>query len=253
MKVNKIEKDKNNNYLITLINGNQYQFYDDIIIKYQIFQNKNLLESELKDILKENNELEVYYNALKILSKKLKAESELRKIFLIKKYPKPTIENTIKRLKKEGYLNNKVFIQSYINDKFKFNNYGPLRLKKDLITLGFKENEITPYLNLDYNEKIKQLIAKKIKLNNKLNCNLLKLNIINYLTNLGYRQDMFNEFLIDITFDDSKLIQKDYQKLYYKFYNKYDNILLKKVIKNKLYQKGYSLESINEVINDDLL
>lgn len=253
MEIRKIKKDKNNLYLIELSNGTEFKIYEDIIIKYQIFQNKVIPENEFEKIQNDNNLLKTYYETLKIISRKLKSELELRKELKLKKYPKTSIDYAIAKLRKEGYLNNKLYIESYINDKFKFNNFGPNKLKNNLIKLGFKESEILPYLNINYHDKIKYLIDKKVKLNKKLSNNLLKLNICDYLITLGYPKELFIDYINDININENILIANDYKKIYEKYKNKYDSYQLKLFIKNKLFQKGYSSELISEVLENDLL
>ena len=63
---------------------------------------------------------------------------------------------------------------------------------------------------------------------------------------------MYIDLLHLINADDTKFIQKDYEKLLNKYKNKYEPIKLKLMIKNNLYQKGYRLEDINKVIEEEL-
>ena len=45
-------------------------------------------------------------------------------------------------------------------------------------------------------------------------------------------------------------IKKDYDKLYSKYKDKYDSYKLKSYLKGKLYQKGYTIDEINKVIDE---
>ena len=105
-------------------------------------------------------------------------------------------------------------------------------------------------MNLNYSDKIKKIIDKKIKVNTKLSNNNLKLHLTNYLINLGYPKESFISYLETIHFDDSKQLQKDYETLIKKYSKKYNGEKLKYFIKNKLYQKGYSIEKIEEVTHE---
>lgn len=250
MEIVKFKKSKSNLYEIMLDNGLSFNLYDDVIVKYNLLVNKKFDDKFFEDVRNYNDSLDAYYLSIKYLNTKMRSEKELKKYLAKKNISQEHIESTIKRLNSEGYLNHETYIKSYINDAYNFTNNGPLKIKSSLKDLGFKEEEITPYLNLNYSDKIKKIIDKKIKVNTKLSNNNLKLHLTNYLINLGYPKESFISYLETIHFDDSKQLQKDYETLIKKYSKKYNGEKLKYFIKNKLYQKGYSIEKIEEVTHE---
>lgn len=250
MEIVKFKKSKSNLYEIMLDNGLSFKLYDDVIVKYNLLVNKEFDDKFFEDVRNYNDSLDAYYLSIKYLNTKMRSEKELKKYLAKKNISQEHIESTIKRLNSEGYLNHETYIKSYINDAYNFTNNGPLKIKSSLKDLGFKEEEITPYLNLNYSDKIKKIIDKKIKVNTKLSNNNLKLHLTNYLINLGYPKESFISYLETIHFDDSKQLQKDYETLIKKYSKKYTDEKLKYFIKNKLYQKGYSIEKIEEVTHE---
>lgn len=250
MEIVKFKKSKSNLYEIMLDNGLSFKLYDDVIVKYNLLVNKKFDDKFFEDVRNYNDSLDAYYLSIKYLNTKMRSEKELKKYLAKKNISQEHIESTIKRLNSEGYLNHETYIKSYINDAYNFTNSGPLKIKSSLKDLGFKEEEITPYLNLNYSDKIKKIIDKKIKVNTKLSNNNLKLQLTNYLINLGYPKESFISYLETIHFDDSKQLQKDYETLIKKYSKKYNGEKLKYFIKNKLYQKGYSIEKIEEVTHE---
>lgn len=250
MEIVKFKKSKSNLYEIMLDNGLSFKLYDDVIVKYNLLVNKKFDDKFFEDVRNYNDSLDAYYLSIKYLNTKMRSEKELKKYLAKKNIFQEHIESTIKRLNSEGYLNHETYIKSYINDVYNFTNNGPLKIKSSLKDLGFKEEEITPYLNLNYSDKIKKIIDKKIKVNTKLSNNNLKLHLTNYLINLGYPKESFISYLETIHFDDSKQLQKDYETLIKKYSKKYTGEKLKYFIKNKLYQKGYSIEKIEEVTHE---
>lgn len=250
MEIVKFKKSKSNLYEMMLDNGLSFKLYDDVIVKYNLLVNKKFDDKFFEDVRNYNDSLDAYYLSIKYLNTKMRSEKELKKYLAKKNISQEHIESTIKRLNSEGYLNHETYIKSYINDAYNFANNGPLKIKSSLKDLGFKEEEITPYLNLNYSDKIKKIIDKKIKVNTKLSNNKLKLHLTNYLINLGYPKELFISYLETIHFDDSKQLQKDYETLIKKYSKKYTGEKLKYFIKNKLYQKGYSIEKIEEVTHE---
>ena len=100
------------------------------------------------------------------------------------------------------------------------------------------------------NDKLCKIIDKEIKLNSKLPIIKLKNKIINRCINLGYKIDSINEILSNINICSNSDIKKDYDKLYSKYKDKYDSYKLRSYLKGKLYQKGYTIDEINKVIDE---
>lgn len=246
MEITNYKKVKNSQYEITFENGTTIFLYEDTIIKYNLLFHKNISEKELGNIIKENDKLEAYYLSVKYLNNKMRTTLEIKKYLQKKDYSNIVIDNTISILKKQGYLDDNKFIESYINDQYHLTNNGPEKIKNNLIRLGIDESKI--FINKDFTSKIKNIIAKKTKVNNKLSTTALKLNIANYLYNLGYNREMFQKYLDNINTNDDEFINKDYEKLYNKYKNKYDEYKLNLFLKDKLYQKGYSYDLINKIV-----
>ncbi|MDD4187564.1 MAG: RecX family transcriptional regulator [Bacilli bacterium] len=247
MKIISYRKIKNNEYELTLDNNQRVNLYDDIIIKHELLFKKEIADISLKSIISENNRLEAYYLALKYLNTKMRSVLETDDYLKKQGYNKTNRTFTIDKLKKEKYLDEKKFMESYINAQYNLTNNGPERIRKNLMKLGIEEEKII--INMDFDFKINNLIKKKSKANHKLSTSALKLNINNYLISLGYPKELFKDKLDNIKVNDASLIKKDYEKLLKKFGNKYDELKLNLVLKQKLYQKGYPKELINDIIN----
>lgn len=254
MEIIRYKKIKNNIYEITLKDNNKIKLYDNTILKYNLLTNKKIDTKTYQEIINYNNTQEAYYQSIKYLTTKLRCETEIRKYLTKKEYTPEIINNTITKLKKENYINDETYLKSYINDKINLTLDGPNKIKTNLLSLGFKEEEINKYLNIDNKERIIKIINKKLKQNTKYNTNKLKQNIYTYLITQGYPKEEFITYINDIKIDDNKYLEKDLNKLITKYQNKYkDKETLKYIIKNKLYQKGYKQENIGEIINEKLL
>lgn len=253
MEIKEFKKLKSNVYELKFKSGEQIKLYDEVILKYNLLITKNISDKEYEEIIKYNKSLDAYYLSLKYLNSKQRCEKEIRDYLMKKDFSYDTINNTIDKLNKYNYLDRDLYVKSYINDKYNFGISGPLKIKRELLNLGFTNEEIDKYLNKDFNEKINKIIQKKIKNNNKLNEYNLKINITNYLTNLGYSKEMFAEYLNDIKVDNKVIIKKDTEKLVKKYQKKYQDKELYYFIKRKLYQKGYKEEEIGDVLNENIL
>ena len=256
MKITKYKKLKNNEYEV-IIDDEKYILYDDIIVKYNLLFKKNIKNKELDNIIKENNESKSYYLSIKYITKKLRCESEIRDYLKRKGYDEDNISKTILKLRKYNFLNDNIYISSYINDQINLTLNGPIKIKNNLNKLGFDEEKIIKYLNkLDRNnifKRIEKIINKKIKTNHNYSNYILKQKINNYLLNLGYEKKDIDIVFESINLPKNDIINKQGSLILSKLKRKYENndeIILN--LKNKLYQKGFSKEEIDNFINNNL-
>lgn len=251
MEIKKFKKLKNNIYELELDNGSLVKLYDDVIVKYSLLINKKIDNKLLDEITKYNDSLDAYYLSLKYIAKKLRCEVEIEKYLLKLKFNQDIIKQTINKLNKDGYLKHDIYIKSYINDIYNFNNYGPDKIIFNLRELGFKLDEIEPYLlDKDFRSKALKIIDKKVKANHKLSNYMLKQSISNYLINLGYSKDLFDDYLNSININNKDILVKEANNLIKKYSKKYENKELFYFIKDKLYKKGYNSSEIDEVLNE---
>ena len=242
MKIKSYKKKSNNLYEITLDNNAKISLYADVILKYNLLQKKEIKKEELEEIVKNNKYLESYYVAIKYLNNKLRVEKEIRK--KLSNYDKEVIDYTIDRLQKEGYLNNSLYIRSYVNDEVNLKLTGPVKIKNDLLKLGFKEIEINNYLDTFSNEvwleKIEKHIKKAIKNNRNYSSLFLKNKITNDLIKKGFLKSQINTIINEYEFSDNlDIYNKEYNKLKNKLSSKYQGRDLELQIKMRLKKKGF--------------
>lgn len=242
MKITKFKKTKSNIYEIILEDNSKYNLYDEIILKSNLLFTKEITLEELNKLLKDNNYYELYYNCLKFLKNKMRSEKEIREKF--KSYSKNDLDKVIAVLKKNQYINELDYIKAYINDCINLKIIGPYKIRRDLITLGLKENDINDYLNSFSNdiwkEKINKLVLREVNNNHRYNQIQLKQRIMNNLVNKGFYKEDISDCLecISISIPEG-LYEKEYSKLEKKLSRKYAGEELKQEIKKRLRAKGF--------------
>ena len=242
MKIEKIKKKKSNIYEVTLSNKDKINLYDDVILKYELLIKKDIDDKLLKKIIDDNSYLESYYIALKYISIRLRTEKEIRK--KLKNYNKSINDYAINRLKNEGYLNNSLYIKSYINDEINLKLVGYNKILYDLKKLGFNEEEIKEYLDtIDNNiflDKINNYIEKRINTNHNLSALMLKNKILTDLISKGFNKEDISNILDNYNIKDNEDIYlKEYNKIKNKLGRKYSGEELEYQIRINLYKKGY--------------
>lgn len=253
MKIEKYTKLKSNKYSV-LIDGITVKLYDDVIVKYELLRLKEIDENLFKEITEYNDRLEAYYKALKYITKKLRTEKEIYK-YLDKDYSKEIILETIDRLKKYGYLNKALYLKSYLSDQVYITLNGPNKIRKDLISLGYEEDEFEEEISNINDEvwlsKIEKIVNKKIKSNRNLGNNKLKEKLVYDLGNMGYYKWMIEDIIHRTEFySNSNILEKEYNKLYTRLSKKVDESNIDYQIRMKLLQKGFYSSEIDDFIQN---
>ena len=246
MKIIKYKKGKKNTYEIFFDDNSSTTLYDDVIIKYNLLVNKTLDEKKFEEIFLYNIFLDNYYKSIKYINKKMRTELEIRKYLSKNNVTDNDIEKIVELLYKDGYLNNERYLQAYINDQYNLTSNGPLKVQKELISLGYEQEEISKLLyKLDWNNRIEKIINKKIKNNTKMSNNNLKNKVLNDIIKLGYEKERILDYLNHVNLNsDENNLKKELNKIYKKYSLKYKGNELEFKIINYLYRKGYNIEDI---------
>lgn len=255
MKIKKIKKLSSNKYKIEFIDAVSITTYDNVILENNILLKKEIDSDTYLKLSSENSYYEIYNKAVKYIVTKLRSEKEIREY--IKKYTEESslIDKIIEQLKKEGLVNDKRYIKAFIEDKVNLTNWGPYKIERELENMDLDIELIREYLSKYDDEifenKIKKIIDKKLKINKKDSSYNLKKKIERELYDLGYSSDIIKNNIENIMVDESTILKNEYLKLYKKFSKKYKDNELKYQIKNRLYQKGFSLDEINNILDNN--
>lgn len=257
MKIIKYKKKNANQYTITLSDNTSLSFYDDTIIYYNLLGKKEIEEKLLKEIVEYNQNFEAYYKALKQITVKLRTEKEIKDKLKKENYSNENIEFALDKLKNQGYINNDLYLRSYIADQINLSLKGPKKIEQDLKKIGFSETDIDNYLNSYdesvWKERIEKIIEKKIKANHNLSLLMLKNKIKKDLMNLGYTMNLIEESLSNTYIEENdEALKKEFNKAFIRLSKKYKNTELKLKIKYYLYKKGFPMDLIEQIINKEM-
>lgn len=248
MRIIKYKKGSKGLYKVELDDGRVLSLYEDVILKFDLLLKKEIMDSDLDSINKYNLECDVYYVALNNIKSRFKSEFELRNILKKKEYPDEYIELAINKLIKQGYLNDRLFARSYINNQMLTTSRGPLRIQRDLLDKKIDYNVINEELSVFSEEeqmmKIKKIISKKIQSNHSRGGYVLKQKIVNDVKLLGYDSLVISRVISEFDFssNDEDIAKKEYNKLYKRLSHRYSGDELERKIREKLYQKGLKLK-----------
>lgn len=247
MEIIKYKKTTKDRYKILLDDDRELLLYEEVILKFELLLKKKILENEIMEIELFNQECDVYHVALTSINHRFKSVYDTREFLIKKEFPIEMIDKAIDKLIKQGYLNDRSFAKSYINNQMITTNKGPYKIRRELgehkIDYSIIDEELVVFDLDDQLEKIKKVATKLYKNNKNKGGVVLKKKIVTDLVNLGYDVSIISRVVDDFDFSNNKEIAaKEYEKIYKRLSRKYDGIELEYKVKEKLYQKGLYYE-----------
>jgi len=191
-KITKIEYQKKNKDRVSIYLDDNYAFGVDlnIMIKYSLAKNMELEDDFIREILKAEEEINAYNYAISVLSRTAKSEKQLRQKMLDKGYDAQFIENAIIKLKKQKYIDDEAYSESFINSKINVSKDGKLKIKEALYNKGIDKQIIADKLSeISNDEEIKRaymLGTKKLRSIKEEDARKKRLKLTNYLINKGF-------------------------------------------------------------------
>ena len=202
MKIEKYESINNGQYKIYLSDGTILKINSDVIINNNLLYKKEIDNTLLNKILKENDNANIYNKCVKYISVRLRSKKEI--IDYLKKLNIDNTADIIDKLTKNNLINDEVFTKAFIKDKINVTSYGQYRIRPELNKYNIDNEIIDKYIN-DIDEeilidKVDKQINKMIKSNRKYSGNILKSKIYNNLYNNGFDKDMIINVLNNYNF-----------------------------------------------------
>lgn len=247
LKIIKYKKTTKGRYKIYLDDNRELLLYEDAILKFELLLKKEIDEKYIMEVEVFNQECDVYHVALESINRRFKSVYDLKESLLKKEYPLEMIEKAIEKLKNQGYLNDRSFIKSYINNQIVTTNKGPYKIKRELgehrVDSHIIDEELDIFCEELQLEKIRKVANRIYNSNRNKGGMVLKKKIVNDLVNLGYDSSVISKVVSDFDFsNDVEIARREYEKLYKKLSRKYEGKELEYKIKEKLFQKGLYYE-----------
>ncbi len=148
--------------------------------------------------------LESLFNATRTAANKLfirpRTVKELKDTLSIKNYDYDIINEVIEDFTERGHLNDEDFSQKYICHCLKVKDWGPNKIKAEMIKKGISQNIIQKAINKSEEKesqipKIIKLISKKSRFMKNEDPDIIKKKLLSYLIGKGFETDLILKIL----------------------------------------------------------
>ncbi|WP_288274853.1 recombination regulator RecX [uncultured Streptococcus sp.] len=258
MKITKIEK-KKRLYLLEIDEDDKLYVTEDTIVHFMLSKNIEIDDETLKKIQKYAQFSYGKNLALYQISFKQRTADEVKKYLEKHEIEDKYIPEIIENLKKENWINDAQYVETYLSQNLTSGDKGSYVLKQKLLQKGIKASLIDQKIaDLDFSslaEKVAEKLLRKYQ--NKLSTKTLKYKIIQTMMTKGFSyseaKDAFDT--LEIEKDEEQefyLLNKELEKQYRKFSKKYEGYELKQRLTQNLARKGFSYDDINSALRDYL-
>ncbi|MFS0752480.1 recombination regulator RecX [Oceanobacillus sp. 1P07AA] len=258
------KKHKNRyNIFLQTPEGDAYGFSVDeaVLIEYRLSKGMEL-EDEMISILEQKDTLHKAYTlTIHFLSYRMRSEKEVRDYLQKKEVDGTHIDEIIKRLKREKWVDDQQFALMFVRSRMNSSSKGPKMIQQELYEKGVEGSKITialeQYSIADQKQKVVKLINKKLQSKSKdshqKRMDQIKQNLMQKGFDSGVISIVIQE--MDTTKDTDReweVLQLQGEKLMYKYQKKHSGFTLKQKVMEGLYRKGFSFDMINQFIEQEL-
>ncbi|WP_284639170.1 RecX family transcriptional regulator [Paenibacillus silviterrae] len=142
--ITKVERQARAQNRYNLYINDQYAFsvHEDVLIKYRLFKGEEIEKEQYEAIVLEEERQKAYLNAVRLLSSRLRTEHEIKTRLKLKSFSEEIVQETVERLKTEGYLNDTMFADQLTRQRLHSQKKGRHFIKQELQQKGVSKERI---------------------------------------------------------------------------------------------------------------
>lgn len=258
MKIKKIEK-KKRLYLLEMDDSEKLYITEDTIVRFMLSKGMKITEQELKEI---QDYAQFSYGknlALYHLSFKQRTAKEVKDYLTQHDIQPEIISQVLDNLKKDNWINDRKYANSFIQSNLLTGDKGAFVLKKKLSQKGISSTIIEEELNrFDFTQLTDKVAEKLLKKHQgKLPSKALQDKILQSLINKGFSYSQAKTAYQHLEIEEDQenqqeLLYKELDKQYRKYSKKYDGYDLKQRLTQALARKGYDFSDIASALREYL-
>lgn len=220
-----------------------------IFSKYKIRKGQTIKNDLWEQILEENSVEFIKRKAITYLNRSRSTKEFFTYLYKLGAN-KDLVKSLIYEYTEKGYLDDFSYASAIVEKESI--RYGNRKIRQILISKGIKIDIIDSLLTEEEKENLKPQIKKTCRNIKADNYQAAKEKILRSYLNKGYKKKDIEEF-IDLylekdKFNEEETIKRHYLALLKKYENKYSKEELNLKIKQSLYNKGFSLKTIDKTL-----
>lgn len=142
--VTKVERQPKNRHRYNIYLNDEYAFsvHEDILVKHRILKGEAIRRDTVREAVKDDERHQSYLEAIRMLGRRPRSKHETRTYLIRKGYGQQMVDETIKRLEREGLLDDEDFAKRWTEYRVISQRKGRRMARMELATKGVAEEEI---------------------------------------------------------------------------------------------------------------
>ena len=274
MKITKIERQKKDpmRYSIYVDENFLLGIHENVLLDNALYKDQEITAEQIQTLKSQEQQSKMYQRALNYISYQMRSIKEVRDYLAKQMVSDPqqpdneisidanVQQQIIDKLMQQGYLNDRIYAESYVRNQSSIQLKSPRNIEQDLIKKGLSQTEILHALDAYSQEEqvmnASELAKKFIRRQKRLTPKLIQTKLQQYLYTKGYERDII-QHVVDMS-DTGKeeeeiidLLELDAAKSLKKRQRKYTGYQLKQQIIQDLIRKGHDYDNINFWLEDN--
>ena len=146
---------------------------------------------------------QAYSKMAQLCSRSEQCSADIRKKIIAFEIVDEIVEEIIRKLKRENFIDDERYARAYVKDKFKFNKWGKTKIRYYLRAKGISDSDIEKGLEEIDDEKYKILVIKTMKekaktVKNKKSKFEKMGQIIRFAQNRGFEPEIIHRYMNEV-------------------------------------------------------
>ncbi|MCT8136929.1 recombination regulator RecX [Anaerobacillus sp. CMMVII] len=258
--ISKITVQKKNKERYNIFLDEEYAFSVDeaILVTYHLRKGLEVTKEFLTEIISEDHIRKGYQSAINYLSYRIRSVKEVKDYLSKKELEPEVITRIVEKLTKENYLDDQEFARAYVQSRLNLTLKGPELVRRELVEKGISEADMMLGMQLyTYDlqlEKAVLFLQKKYPAKLRISRNEQDRKLYMLLISKGFSQEVIQQAFKIVHEEVEADNDEEWEALLYqgekayKKFHKESGWEQKQKVKQYLYRKGFSVDSIDKFI-----
>jgi len=142
--ITSVERQQKQKHRYNVFVDETYAFavHEDVLMKHRLFKGQRIDAATMEEVLKDEERQDAYVRAVKWLGARPRTEKEIRAYLKRKAYEEAAIDDCVRRLAAQKYLDDERFSRSLAEERLKMQGKGKMWIRQELLQKGVDKSTV---------------------------------------------------------------------------------------------------------------
>jgi regulatory protein len=159
--ITKVEMQKRNKHRYNIYIDDQYAFsvHEDVLIKHRLLKGESVTADRMQAVVHDEERSDAYMKAIRFLGTRPRTVKEVQMKLQSAGYEQPVIEETLRRLSEQQYIDDKQFAKQWTEHRIHSQRKGKAYIRQELLHKGVDRELVQEALqHIDPDEELSSAI-----------------------------------------------------------------------------------------------